>query len=368
MRLLTPRDRSFFELPQAIGCLLLILNIAVYGLCMYRSDAIDIPAEMLLRAGAMHSSAIERQEYWRLVAYGFLHADLIRLGANMICLILWAGHLEKRIGSLYFMLVYLCALIVAGIVANLTHSGEYILVGASGAVSGILGALLCLWILGRTDLPAGFFVISIGLNVALALNAPKIDWGAHGSGFVAGIVFCGLLDLIERVNARVLRCKFPEFVKMNGFVVACALAIYLFEPRPIALVSSWEGWWPLAAYVAVCLAIVKLLDLMLSMKKGLVIVVMLFSAANAAIVLLIADALAPTLASKCPARLAGSIDQTERLVGMACANLSITIDIVAACVFALTILCHWRTLRRGIKDVGFVANTLRAERERHQGI
>jgi hypothetical protein len=108
--------------------------------------------------------------------------------------------------------------------------------------------------------------------------------------------------------------------------------------------------------------------LMLSMRKGLVIVVMLFSAANAAIVLLIADALAPTLASKCPARLAGSINQTERLIGMACANLSITIDVVAAGVFALTILGRWRTLRRGIKDVGFVAITLRAERQRHQGI
>jgi membrane associated rhomboid family serine protease len=368
MRLLTPKDRSFFELPQAVGCLLLISNIAAYGVCLYRSDAIDIPADLLLRAGAMHSSAIERHEYWRLVAYGFLHANIVYLGANMFCLILWAGHLEKRVGSLYFMLIYLCALIVAGITVNLTHSGEYLLVGAAGAVSAILGALLCLWILGKTDLTAGFFVISIGLNVALALNAPRIAWGVAASGFVAGIVLCGLLDLIERVNARILRCKFPEFAKMNGFVVGCALAICLFERRPIALISSGEGWLPLAAYVAACLALVKLLDLMLSMTKGLVIVVMLFAAANAAIVLLVADALAPTLASKCPARLAGSIDQIERLVGAACTSLSMTIYVVAACAFALTILAHWRTLRRGIKDVGFVANTLRAERQRHYGV
>jgi membrane associated rhomboid family serine protease len=368
MRLLTPKDRSVFELPRAIGCLLLISNIAAYGVCLYRSDAIDIPPDLLLRAGAMHSSAIERHEYWRLVAYGFLHADLIRLGANMICLILWAGHLEKRIGSLYFMLVYFCALVVAGIVVNLAHSGEYLLVGASGGVSGILGALLCLWILGRTDLPAGFFVISIGLNVALALNAPKIDWGAHVAGLVAGIVFCWLLDLIERTNARILRCKFPEFVKMNGFIVGCALAIYFFESRALAFISREGSWLPVVAYVAACLALVKLLDFMLSMKKGLVIVVVAFSAANAAIVLLVANALFPTLVSKCPARLLGSTSEIERLIGAACTSLSMTIYVVAACAFALTILAHWRTLRRGIKDVGFVANTLRAERQRHHGV
>jgi membrane associated rhomboid family serine protease len=368
MRFLTPRDRSFFEPPHAVGWLLLIANIAAYGLCLARSGAIDIPADILLRAGAMESAAIARHEYWRLVAYGFLHADLIHLAANMSCFILWAGHLEKRIGSLYFLLVYVCALMAAGVVEHLTHPGEYLMVGASGAVSGILGALLCLWILGKTDLPAGFFVIGLGLNVALALGASKIDWSAHFSGFVVGVLFCGLLDLVERANAHALRCKFPEFVKMNGLVAGGVLTIYFFESRPLAFILREEGWLPLFAYLAGCLAVVKLLDFILSMKKGLVVIVVLFAAANAAITLFVADALFPTLASKCPLRLLGSTDRIERLAGTACANLNMTINIVAAGVFALTILAHWRTLRRGIKDVGFVANSLRAERQRHQGI
>src|SRR5262245_2471417 len=364
MRLLTPRDRSFFEPPHAIGWLLLILNIAAYGLCLDLSDAIDIPAETLLRSGAMDSSAIARHEYWRLVTYGFLHANLIHLAAS-ICLVLWAGHLEKRTGALYFLLVYICALLAAAIVQHLTHAGDYLMVGASGAVSGILGALLCLWILGKTDLPAEFFVISVGLNVAVALGASKIDWSAQFAGFVAGVVFCGLLDLVERVNGRVLRCKFPEFVKMNGFVVGYVLAIYFFESRPLAFIAREADWLPPVAYVAGCLAVVKLLDLILSMKKGLVIVVIGFAAANAAIVLFAANALLPTLASKCPVRLLRSANEIERLIGAACANLSTTINVVAMCVFALTILAHWRTLRRGIKDVGFVANSLRADRQRH---
>ena len=90
--------------------------------------------------------------------------------------------------------------------------------------------------------------------------------------------------------------------------------------------------------------------------------------ANAAIVLFVADALLPSLASKCPTRYLQSMHQLERLFGMACANSSTTINAVAMCAFALTILAYWSKLRRGIKDVGFIANSLRAERQRHQGI
>ena len=135
-----------------------------------------------------------------------------------------------------------------------------------------------------------------------------------------------------------------------------------------SLLSGDQGWLPLLVFLVVCLALVKLLDLVLSIKKGIAIVVVAFSLANAAIVLFVAEALLPTLASKCPTRYLQSMHQLERLLGVACANLSTTINVVAMGAFALTILAYWSKLRRGIKDVGFIANSLRAERQRHQGI
>src|SRR5262245_33962184 len=98
MRPLTPKDRSIFELLHAFGCILLMLNLAAYVLCLNRSGGIEIPAEVLLRYGAISSRTLQQHEYWRFVAYGFLHADLAHLAMNMVCLTLWAGHLEKRIG------------------------------------------------------------------------------------------------------------------------------------------------------------------------------------------------------------------------------------------------------------------------------
>jgi membrane associated rhomboid family serine protease len=98
----------------------------------------------------------------------------------MLCLVLWGGLLEKRIGPSYFVLIYVCAVIAGGVVSNATHTGPYLSVGASGGISGILGALLCLWILGSIDLTASFFVANIGLNIALAPPRPA-SIGLHTS-------------------------------------------------------------------------------------------------------------------------------------------------------------------------------------------
>ena len=225
---------SFFEIPHAMVFLLMTLNIGVYALCLNQSGTVAISPEVLFRNGAMYSSAIERREYWRLITYGFVHADLLHLATNMLCLVLWGGHLEKRIGSFYFAVVYLAALIGGGIVSDLTHSGAYLTVGASGAVSGILGALLCLWLLGRVDLAANFFVVNIGLNVALALSFSRVDWGGHLGGSAAGLISCAALDLLEKVNAHIFRCKFPEFVKMNGLIVLGALMVYFVGTKAIS--------------------------------------------------------------------------------------------------------------------------------------
>jgi len=87
--------------------------MAIYALCAKQSGTEAIPAELLFRSGAMYSGAIERGEHWRLVAYGFLHANLFHIATNMLCLALWGGHLEKRVGSFYFILIYVGSLVAA---------------------------------------------------------------------------------------------------------------------------------------------------------------------------------------------------------------------------------------------------------------
>ena len=111
------------ERPNIATYLLIAVNIAVFGLCLRQSGSAAIASGVLFRYGAMYSLAIERHEYWRLVTHAFLHANLLHLATNMICLVLWGGHLEKRVGAFYFLLIYFCA-IIAGAIRPRTGVGD----------------------------------------------------------------------------------------------------------------------------------------------------------------------------------------------------------------------------------------------------
>jgi membrane associated rhomboid family serine protease len=355
---------QFFEIPHAMVFVLLTLNVLAYGLCLAQSGSVRAPAEILFRYGAMYSLAVERHEYWRLVGYGFLHADILHLTMNMACLVLWGAHLEKRVGSLYFILIYLASIVTGALVSAVTHSGPFLTVGASGGLSGIMGALLCLWILGKIDLSVNFFAINIGLNVALALTAPNIDSGAHFGGFAAGVISCALLDLLEKANSVIFRCKFPEFVKMNLFVLLVASAIWLSDAN-VGWISRQENWIPLLALLITATGVIKLLDVILSIKKGLAIIVLLLSMLNGGLALFSVVMLSP---AACAPGSAQVVHRFEETINLACNNGLLAAAVVAAGAVALTLLAYSHALDRGVKDVGFVASSLRAERRRHQGI
>jgi len=344
-----------FQSPQFTVQILLGVNILVYGLCVMQVGQADIPVGLLFRYGAMYSDAIERGEYWRMITAGFLHAGPLHILGNMLCLMLWGGPLERRLGALYFTLIYLSGLLGGAIVSDISHPGPYLSVGASGAISAVLGALLALRLLRLVDLPWSFFVVNIGLNIAIAASFARIDWGAHLGGFIAGMIACVGLDLLERVLPLLLRCKFPEFVKVNGFAVFVIVAAYCWN-TPIGALTRQAFWPHVLVAVVVGLAAVKVTDLVLSMKRGLAVVAVAFVVANPLLVLLWSGSLASLLASLCVGR-SGSV---------VCMNVDGSIMLAALGALAFTALLYWPQFARGLSDIGFVGASLRGERARRQ--
>jgi rhomboid protease GluP len=357
----------FFTAPSGVVFLLLAANIAIYVWLIHGTGTLTASPENLVRHGAMGSFPLPLREYWRLVAYGFLHADLLHLASNMACLLLWGPYLEKRVGSLYFVIIYFCALVGAALATDFAHPGSYVTVGASGAIAGILGALLCLSILEKTDLPATFFAANVTLGAAMAIAIPNIDWRAHAGGFAAGLIACALLNLAEHGLRFALRCKFPEFVKVNGAIVFAAFVFYQWRAGALASIETRDWWMSLSILAAASLAFVKLLDLLLSIRKGLVTIVTGFALANAVIVLTFAPWLRALTAPVCAWK-GGDVPSLRDFVVAACANPVAVAYVIAAGALALTLLIYRRPLIRGIADVGFVGNVLTAERQRFRGL
>ncbi|MEY9183333.1 membrane associated rhomboid family serine protease [Bradyrhizobium sp. USDA 326] len=355
---------GFFEVPHAAVYVLMTVTILASGFCFILAGGASAPAELLYRFGGMYATAIARHEYLRLVAYGFLHVDFVHLTMNMLCLVLWGAHLERRVGPAYFLIIYLCAMVFGAVIGNGIHSTPYLTVGASGATSGILGALLCLWILGKHDVGFDFFAINIGLNIAFALGNSRIDWGVHLGGFAAGLITCALLDLVEKANAWTLRCKFPEVVKVNLTLLAFVIALWAWGGPAQSIATGLSAWGLMVVIVVACCAVVKMVDLALSMKKGLAVVVPALAGVNAAAVLLCGWALAFACWPHMPI---GYIPLDLFLV-IFCPNSILISGLAAVGVAALTLFLGAKEIFRGIADVGFVGTSLRAERSRRHGL
>jgi len=131
-------------------------------------------------------------EIWRFVSSIFLHGSTAHIVSNLFALALFGTILENIIGSRRFLLVFF----VSGIIANVIAINFYPLsLGASGAIYGILGALIILrpmMVVWVYSLPMPMFIagaVWVGAGI-LGLFAPSgVGDIAHLSGIAIGFVF-----------------------------------------------------------------------------------------------------------------------------------------------------------------------------------
>ncbi len=86
--------QTFFESPHAVTYTLILLNGVVFALTLIGSSLARIEPATLFQYGALYPDALNRHEYWRFIAHAFLHANVLHLALNMLCIAAWAGLLR----------------------------------------------------------------------------------------------------------------------------------------------------------------------------------------------------------------------------------------------------------------------------------
>jgi membrane associated rhomboid family serine protease len=141
----------------------------------------------------------------------FLHGGLFHLAGNMLYLWIFGNNIEDAMGRVRFVVFYLLCGMVAAVSHAMTNTQSLIpMIGASGAVSGVLGAYLLLYPNARvlTLFTLGFFVRMIEVPAMAVLgfwfvfqflsamvsqgSGGGVAWYAHIGGFLAGMVLVGL--------------------------------------------------------------------------------------------------------------------------------------------------------------------------------
>ena len=145
----------------------------------------------------------------------FLHADVMHLGGNMLYLWIFGNNIEDELGKVKFVLFYLAAgLAAAALQVVFSPASEVPMVGASGAIAGVLGAYLVAYPHARVrslvflgffvrvvDIPAGvllgfWFLLQILSSLA---GGAGVAWWAHIGGFAFGALwFLGRRALTPR--------------------------------------------------------------------------------------------------------------------------------------------------------------------------
>ncbi len=137
-----------------------------------------------------------------LLTYAFLHGNLAHLFGNMYYLYIFGDNVEDRLGKVGFLSLYASAAILGALFHALFHPHSHLpLVGASGAISGVLAAYMIMFPFARIytlvlwwiyALPAYYYIgIWILFQYVYAIMGVEtgVAWWAHIGGFLAGIPF-----------------------------------------------------------------------------------------------------------------------------------------------------------------------------------
>jgi membrane associated rhomboid family serine protease len=202
---------------------LIVVNVAIF---LYELSLGPRMADFVVEYGAIPANIIQGKELGTLFTSMFLHGGFLHIAGNMLYLWIFGDNIEHYLGHFRFLYFYL----ISGLVAALAHVylggvSNVPMIGASGAISGVLGAYLVkypkarvlvlipiFWYITIQKIPALFvlgfwFVLQLLSGVFSGVSATGAEQGgvafwAHVGGFVTGLILILFLPKKRRADWR----------------------------------------------------------------------------------------------------------------------------------------------------------------------
>jgi len=203
------KDNVPTRTPPIITVSLILVNILIFGWAMTLSEGLErtlvyryalIPKELLVSFTIRPD--LLPYNFLTIFTSMFLHGGILHVGGNMLYLWIFGNNVEDALGHFRFVLFYLVSGLAAAVVQFSFDPGSSVpMIGASGAVSGILGAYLLLYPRARVktlifivifittvEIPA-VVLLTIWFFVQIAFSHGQgVAWFAHIGGFLFGLI------------------------------------------------------------------------------------------------------------------------------------------------------------------------------------
>ena len=204
---------------------LVTVNVVVYLISISRpGGTVNSPSFFFLTKWALIGPAVANGDWWRLITAAFLHASLLHLGLNMLGLVWLGAPVERYLGHVPYLALYLVAGL-AGSAGALVTTPVGLTVGASGAIFGILGAMLIIEYQATGQLAGQAFTLIV-INLLFSFTVNGISIGGHIGGLIGGIAAALALTRFGRTSLAYGRPGLVGVAALIGVGVLSVLVSY----------------------------------------------------------------------------------------------------------------------------------------------
>ena len=214
-------EEVFKEKTPYITYALIIINVLVFiSMYIFGHGSEDI--RTLYSFGALDKvSVVNYHEYYRLITSAFLHIGFLHLICNMYALYILGSEIESYFGKLKYLFIYFISALVGSLVSLVFISENTISAGASGAIFGLMGALLYFGYYYRAMLNNAItkqIVPLILLNLFIGFISSDINNFAHLGGLFGGLIASMIVGV---------KYKSGKSEKTNGIIVLFLFIAFL---------------------------------------------------------------------------------------------------------------------------------------------
>ena len=208
-------EQVFKDKIPYITYFLIALNVIFYIVPILLGDY-----QWILNSGCVHGPSIRGGQYYRLLTGMFLHGSIFHIFFNCYALYIIGSQIESFMGKTKYIIIYLFSGIM-GSLFSMTFGGATASIGASGAIFGLMGALLYFGYYYRVYLGnvlKSQIIPLILFNLVLGFIIPGVDNFGHIGGLVGGLLITRALGVKDKTTT---------FEKGNGWIMALIFTIFI---------------------------------------------------------------------------------------------------------------------------------------------
>ena len=215
-----------------------IVTYILIGICtllyiitgLKSGNMIDMDLNVLYEYGGLVNYKMlnkDPMELYRLVTALFLHGGILHLLCNMFSLYIIGREIENFFGRAKYITIFILSGVIGNLLSMCFLQEHVITIGASGAIFGLLGALLCFGYYYRVYLSAAMrseIIPIIVLNLLIGFSTPGINSVAHIGGLIGGVLVTRAVGIKykstngDMINGVIMTLIFVAFLSYMAFV------------------------------------------------------------------------------------------------------------------------------------------------------